>query len=149
MDMIQQIGSGIVDASSPETWPNIPDLFESRLWKSLDKLFCHQFWSRLWVLQEIALSAQVLLLCGDKDISWDTLAEAGRFWQTIEWGDPWKHLSLEVVRLIKANHYKMLDPFERAKNDVASANRIPILLNLYRTLHLRCSDPRDKKYMLF
>ncbi|RMJ06924.1 hypothetical protein CDV36_013477 [Fusarium kuroshium] len=43
-------------------------------WKSLADLFSRRWFGRAWMVQEVALSNQVEILCGDISLDWDALA---------------------------------------------------------------------------
>ncbi|KAL2690140.1 hypothetical protein Neosp_004208 [[Neocosmospora] mangrovei] len=43
-------------------------------WKSLAELFSRRWFGRAWMVQEVALSNHVEVLCGDTSLDWDALA---------------------------------------------------------------------------
>ncbi|KAJ4308054.1 hypothetical protein N0V94_009513 [Neodidymelliopsis sp. IMI 364377] len=42
-------------------------------WQALAKIFERQYWSRAWVVQEIVLAKQLVVIFGDNEFSWDEL----------------------------------------------------------------------------
>jgi hypothetical protein len=44
-------------------------------WTSLSDVFTRRWFARAWMVQEVALSKHLEVLCGDISIEWDTLAE--------------------------------------------------------------------------
>lgn len=49
------------------------------------------------MLQKITLSDNITLLCGDREVSCDTLTKAEGFWGDLEWQDLEKPISPELV----------------------------------------------------
>jgi hypothetical protein len=43
-------------------------------WKALGNLLCREYWSRVWITQEVILSKGVMLVCGTDMCVWTTLA---------------------------------------------------------------------------
>src|SRR3569833_417526 len=123
---------------------HVPEMFAPAAWHALDALFSRPFWTRLWVLQEIMLSRNAILLCGDRELPWDKALAAYHCLNRLEWDAPWTNaFSHDVVRLIKKNHYTLMSPFlDRRKPQQ------PLLARAIETMGLRCLDPRDKLYGL-
>ncbi|MCJ1323969.1 hypothetical protein MMC10_000631 [Thelotrema lepadinum] len=47
-------------------------------WKALDLIYWQPWFSRTWIIQEIALAKKAQVQCGSHEIPWDNLAAAGR-----------------------------------------------------------------------
>lgn len=56
---------------------NILDHFDRHhpLWKALYEVTKRPYWRRTWIIQEITLSREVLLLCGQQTMSWEQLRD--------------------------------------------------------------------------
>jgi hypothetical protein len=48
-------------------------LTEHSRWKAVIKLIDRAWWNRVWVIQEVSVAQEVLVLCGDKSVPWDLL----------------------------------------------------------------------------
>ena len=43
-------------------------------WQAIDSLLRRPYWSRVWILQEVALAKELLFMCGATTLRWDALA---------------------------------------------------------------------------
>ena len=62
----------------------------------LNHVFCHEWHSRVWTLQEVGFSRNCQIICGYETISWDLYLKAARFLifdESIDEVDPraWKN----------------------------------------------------------
>ncbi|KAF2803167.1 uncharacterized protein BDZ99DRAFT_468504 [Mytilinidion resinicola] len=48
---------------------------DPRFAKAIDDIFTREYWDRVWVLQELAVSQNTTLVCGDGWLKWDQLVE--------------------------------------------------------------------------
>jgi hypothetical protein len=46
----------------------------NRAWNAIDKILSRTYWSRVWILQEVALASYLYFLCGMEMLRWDELA---------------------------------------------------------------------------
>ena len=90
-------------------------------WGAFFNLFDRAYWSRAWVVQEVVVSSNSWVVCGDDMISWNTLLYALVYIMTLEiWICEFygsqnlsqlvaMQISLnEVVNYVKPAHYKVL-----------------------------------------
>lgn len=49
---------------------------EMTLWTPISHFFSRPWWTRVWVLQEVVWAAEMLVICGDRVLSWDKLLDA-------------------------------------------------------------------------
>lgn len=64
-------------SQAPELFSsNARDDIQHRALQAAAQLMQRSYWSRLWIVQEIGLSKQVLLLCGSRDVDLHVLASA-------------------------------------------------------------------------
>ncbi|KAG4025422.1 hypothetical protein MFRU_058g00070 [Monilinia fructicola] len=106
--------------------------------KQVKSLFQRDYWSRLWILQEILIGKNILVLCGNKSISWRglvTLFLPPRY----ENGDrPWKPpVSIDSLALSL-----ILEKTSPSNGD----QRLSYMLDTFAGL--QCEDSRDKVYGL-
>jgi hypothetical protein len=45
-------------------------MWSAREWRALCKLFEREYWSRIWVIQEVVLARKVVLYCGNRQLAW-------------------------------------------------------------------------------
>lgn len=59
---------------SPDTFEqNSPDRDDPRVRDVVDTLLHRDYWSRIWIVQEIVMAREVEIMCGSKTIEWDEL----------------------------------------------------------------------------
>ena len=47
-----------------------------RFGKPIDGFFLRPWWSRVWVMQEVIWASNIIVVCGDQELSWDMLLRA-------------------------------------------------------------------------
>jgi Heterokaryon incompatibility protein (HET) len=108
---------------------------------ALRQLFSRSYFQRRWVIQEVALASEVICLCGDLELPWDTLTHAAsalNFDEAVRdneeiplvFGDV-EHALLTIPRL------------RDLRRDVASRLRNPVEGMMVFRLS-RCRDDRDR-----
>lgn len=142
-----------LDPSNPRVVAGFSELWDPRFWEALNEFFCRPFWGRMWVLQEIALSPDIVLYCGQEEVSWQFLEKAQWCWAGLSWKEPWKHFSEAIADAITTNSNIRVNVFRQIKEDVIESGKTgetgtPILVHLIRSLELQSTDPRDKIYAL-
>lgn len=67
-------------ALAPDDLPKLglPSV-DSGEWGSLDALFWRPWFTRIWIIQELAVSKDALVICGDRSFTWVDLAHAAQF----------------------------------------------------------------------
>ena len=58
---------------------NIPSSFRDKSWRALISLLERQWWSRMWIIQEISLAGSADLLIGDRMLPWEDVARCSTF----------------------------------------------------------------------
>ena len=51
----------------------------SEQWLGLGSLLSRPYFKRAWVVQEVALAKEILLVCGDRIVLWENLEKCSRF----------------------------------------------------------------------
>ena len=73
------------EASTKVSYTNMPcrgsaePIFADPRWKAFDAVIRNPWFKRLWVVQEVALGAEVNCLCGESEIDWVLLCRAYHF----------------------------------------------------------------------
>ncbi|MCJ1234855.1 hypothetical protein MMC14_002818 [Varicellaria rhodocarpa] len=72
--------SAFAQALAPDDLPklNLPSV-DSGEWGSLDNIFWRPWFTRIWIIQELAVSNDALVICGDRCLTWADLAGAAQF----------------------------------------------------------------------
>ncbi|KAK4195558.1 heterokaryon incompatibility protein-domain-containing protein, partial [Triangularia verruculosa] len=125
-------------------------------WCSLAAFFKRQWFSRLWIVQEVILSRELSLLCGSHNISWDKLVAAARtvearckvlgfspstlFMQAHEIAVALEHNTIQLARW-REFYYATSASEPHAKIDFENL--------IYDTWVFSATDPRDKVYGMF
>ncbi|CAO2657454.1 Nn.00g035800.m01.CDS01 [Neocucurbitaria sp. VM-36] len=113
------------DASEP-----LP--FDAGIVRALSDVFGRAWFERLWIYQEIRLAGRrALMQCGDDQLDWESMVKAN--WCFLS--KPWKERISGELRqrfgVVSRMHYP---------------NPTNLALLIRRTIHLKCSDPRDRVY---
>jgi hypothetical protein len=116
-------------------------------WRALADFFRRTWFSRAWIIQEVVLADDVIVLCGDHIISWQQLVGVSRFLSVTRWGvfldDTVHSLSTEIF----GNTFHSTPTILAAtKRTWTSALNDAFLYALIRARLFSCQDPRDKVY---
>lgn len=137
-----------------------PDQSEDKLWQSITELCNFPYWSRVWVVQEILLSSNNYLLCGQKTLPWQFFAN---FISLVDVRFTCPPEYARVIHSSTARSYAMSKPYvmvpqslqwrvgNALKHDFGKAWDIREY-NLFRILTMfggrDCTDPLDHVYAL-
>jgi hypothetical protein len=115
------------------------EIFGTEAWIEFLNFFHREWWTRTWVIQEVAVAKHIVLVCGDDHILVDC------FDKTIT--------NLRCMRLTSTRREGFADADEDC-NDIKGIKELErttydllYLAGKYR--YLKSSDPRDKLYALF
>lgn len=122
--LLELLATGVLDQASRVDWEEMR--------KALWKFFSRRYFSRVWILQEVALARQAILLCGSHSILWSSFQAP----QLVAKGFllPAKMKDLPSVVHFQARQYR------------DSADLLQ-LLDRARPSH--ATDPRDKVFAVF
>ncbi len=76
-----QYVDGALDPPAIEMIPGVyKSLFgdddETHIWLALQNICGREYWTRLWVIQEVLLAQELILFCGDRTLIWDAFKYA-------------------------------------------------------------------------
>jgi Heterokaryon incompatibility protein (HET) len=140
MEKWYQVEYGVGDNHSAD--PEATAIIEAVL-----HLFRRRYWSRVWVLQELAFAKDITIACGPDSISWTTLQtnctifKASEYFIDSKFGGT--HIGHHIFDLRKAGPNTM-ERFGHADNHELLT--LGTLLAKHR--HQFATDPRDKVYSL-
>ncbi|PMD41896.1 hypothetical protein L207DRAFT_565647 [Hyaloscypha variabilis F] len=122
------------------------------------KLFERPWWERIWVYQEYVLSKEVIFWCGPDTLNSELFRIAICTWEQFMSDQGKKRPTAELKHtytdyiLKSSNRFRRFDShrfLRRAEEGRNARQRGYDLLDLiYRTKHLKSTDPRDKIYAL-
>ncbi|RMZ83442.1 hypothetical protein DV737_g1532, partial [Chaetothyriales sp. CBS 132003] len=49
---------------------------QTHVWTALQRLCARDYWTRLWIIQEVLLAKELVLFCGERTLSWDAFKYA-------------------------------------------------------------------------
>jgi len=104
----------------------------------LRALLGRRWFHRIWVLQEITLSADAVVICGSKEVPWEAFC-AFRFWNTnTKWLDTLPYLVQTSLSHVRGNEsFQWSQPYSQR-----------LLKKLVATRHCGATDARDKVYAI-
>ncbi|KAI9644909.1 hypothetical protein NHQ30_006943 [Ciborinia camelliae] len=106
--------------------------------EQVKSIFRRDYWSRLWILQEVFMANNILVLCGSKSIFWRDLV-APLLPPRAEFGDsPW-HRPVDISDVA-------LSLIEEKDSFYGASQRLSYVLDTFAGL--KCEDTRDKVYGL-
>jgi hypothetical protein len=115
------------------------------IWKYLTlDVFARPWWTRIWVMQEIALPAKITVLCGSSTIGWDLLMASTMHYRT----SLAKLLYVPRDNLEESQAILRLAESELIRNFIRNSGSLSLkhLLMCFRTR--QTSDPRDRIYAI-
>ena len=62
--------------SIPETWKDGLPPINDDIWWSIQNLFEREWFSRVWVIQEVVLAKELKLICGNYEVDWNDIMKA-------------------------------------------------------------------------
>lgn len=110
----------------------IRDGLSTKIPEILGRICENEYWTRAWIVQEIALGASVVLLQGRQDVSWGSFS-----WSLYEYGSLLDSPAGHVMRAIKS-----------IKDKSRGSTELVDLLGLFDLGRQNCQENRDKIYSL-
>ncbi|KAI9773690.1 MAG: hypothetical protein M1840_006964 [Geoglossum simile] len=105
------------------------------------------YWTRIWIIQEIAHARSIKIYCGSKSMGWETLA------YTVYRDELRQGYGVVFNRLLDASGVRKLiginwairQPMRVWGHEIGSTSFLQLLVDFR---HHKCTDPRDKVYAL-
>ncbi|KAI0895017.1 heterokaryon incompatibility protein-domain-containing protein [Annulohypoxylon nitens] len=155
-------------------WPVFPefdlDLNSSKLfsdWMSVPKFGSCKYWTRMWIIQELALAKSpkdLWIICGSKFLSYEKLKAFFSFFHSVTWKHPPETTQHDHTKLTKKQWLAMANPailrriivdrllsfVEHLKDDIQNDSIVPHT-TLWKhvisaSLIASATDPRDMVY---
>lgn len=132
-------GISAVTGRAKEALENIPIDYD---WSGADSFFSMPWFSRMWIVQEIALSRSAHLYCGVFDISWDDLMLATH----VEYRSVQRATAMNLRLPSKFYQIQLLDGGIRIhRSKTAELKLLNLLMNFRFS---ECQDARDRLYAM-
>ncbi|KAK4038373.1 hypothetical protein C8A01DRAFT_37688 [Parachaetomium inaequale] len=147
-------GADCVRGDDFATWDAFPVLKSLEAWEEVHEFFKRPFWYRLWIVQEVILSRNDTILCGDEQLSWVVFERAYRKWyrefrlRTLKAPGYFDQVeALAVTRNGWGNLSSMM-MLRNAHQDGGEMDIPPILDELASTWRFEVAKPVDRIYGL-
>ncbi|EMR81044.1 hypothetical protein ACHAPC_000969 [Botrytis cinerea] len=123
---------------------------DSETWHALWRFLSHPWFTRLWIIQEVMLSSNPWIMCGDNLLMWDVFSSAVNHLSTcgiFQWLQA-KFAIIEDLSDFGDTSQTVLELTRQREFYRMASTRIHIFENLVSTRGAQCFDPRDKIYGL-
>ncbi|KAL9036236.1 MAG: hypothetical protein Q9180_004415 [Flavoplaca navasiana] len=148
MAAIEKMGSSFDSATMRlEDACNVPDVdISDTAWQALGRLFRRSWYKRIWILQEVSASENVIVVCGPQSVPWTTFCFAG-FYIHYRAGrepgpSPIKDSGYEA-------HFTLCSiMFNRTMSEDSRRRETGLLRLLTQFRHCEATNPKDKVYAL-
>lgn len=110
---------------------------DSDVWKSLDDIFWRPWFTRVWIIQELAVSRDAVVMCGERLFSWMDVAHAANF--------VLRH-SLTAITQVDPRRVTKLEKFRKAYS--SNNCKQPLLSLVLEARDAFATDDRDKIFAL-
>lgn len=125
----------------------IQDTKYEATWKALHRFSCRGYWSRMWIIQEVAMAENLVVCCGSKSIPWPTIIQAMSMLKFVRERSTSPAVYTDTLdSIIAYNTPSILNALRRTRDKPKTASWMLTLLNEFRTS--KSTDPRDKIFAL-
>ncbi|KAF2996079.1 hypothetical protein E8E13_004425 [Curvularia kusanoi] len=115
-----------------------------RKWQALARLFARTWFSRAWIVQEVVLAQECIILCGKQSIKWETLVKASQLLAKTHWSSRLKASSKEAK--IKESWHTAPARLAATRDAWNKKHAESFLYALIRARPFKCENPRDKVF---
>ncbi|KAK1757107.1 heterokaryon incompatibility protein-domain-containing protein [Echria macrotheca] len=128
-----------------------PNVVHSEQWwdlarNAVQKILAHRYFTRVWILQEIGLAKDAVVLYGEQEMPWKLLQQSVVVTDT-KWHQISSSFSLPFLRPLAPKGLRLPMAFSFASATIRGPDQMLELLDDARKCH--ASDPRDKVFALF
>ncbi|KAI1417224.1 HET-domain-containing protein [Hypoxylon sp. FL1857] len=111
-------------------------------WQDVARLFDRPYWRRVWVRQEIALAKGIVVLCGDRMMSWDAFVEGAVFLS--EHTADFEPIAAEISHYTSGYHDTI--GMDTLREMILKDNKVRLEDVMLHLRQCECTDQRDKVY---
>ena len=143
MDILAHLANGPSPKCKPPWETQAPMLLQA----GLADIMGRPYWPRFWVVQEVAVSQKVAVICGKRMVSWAAdHARVRRFQRYIKLAEispRWAECGLSTINMAHLTGLLVLQQKRLARKSYI----VPDMLDIAHELrHRRTSDPRDRLF---
>ena len=113
----------------------LPDFLDPD-WAALNSLLSRSWFSRVWVVQELAISKYSIVRCGDREIPWVIIANAARAIHETQ------------LAVVLGEGYKHVCRLRAFQEQIATKEQLPLVTLLLANQGCLATDPRDKIFAM-
>jgi hypothetical protein len=106
--------------------------------RAVKSLFKSPYWSRLWILQELAVSTKTHLICGGGEINWRKFLEVATWIAALD-----KHQTSVIEMQSLVVRYQPVWLLSLAYQDPRWGDRLDLAKLVYMSKHALATDERD------
>jgi serine/threonine protein kinase len=125
---------------------NCDEFLHDQHWSHVKQALSSRWWSRIWVVQEIALARHATIQCGDRAIPWENFAMNAKKLLRYHINSHSSLIKSEYTIDDIVERLDMLNLVERLAK--LQDEEIDLLELLRRTWHHVCTDPRDRIFAI-
>ena len=115
--------------------------FPSNEWAALAKIFESPYFRRIWVVQEVVVSSNAIVRCGQLTTRWDYVEYVARSLLSTGWVRALKQIYGSGVT---PNFVQTISDVQNGFHELVGGQGIPLSLLLSATRRFLATDPRDK-----
>lgn len=111
-------------------------------WQALDAIYWREWWTRAWIIQEVAFATEIEVLCGSERCSWQALVACSQFII--------RH-SMNAITRLDPQRAVQLSDFNnriRGRSVVSQGSDTQLLQLLFQARTSYATDGRDKLYAI-
>ncbi|KAI9710936.1 MAG: hypothetical protein M1820_002372 [Bogoriella megaspora] len=117
-------------------------------WNSMVRFFQHNYFNRVWIIQEITLANIRLAVCGKHEVPWDSIVKVSRFLTLSSWTRSFAPGGFFAALITQPSKHTLPNMVEANRRTMAADESKVLLYSIIRARRFLASDPRDKIYAL-
>jgi hypothetical protein len=129
----------------------VPNAFDPQAWEAARHLFARPYWKRAWILQEVAFSKKVTILCGTKKLDWRDIDVAQISWVKLSQPENSALADFDELKMVTLSNYNVVSPISLlrlAQKPGFDRSSLDVLVLIETTHNAHSTDPKDKIYAL-
>ncbi|KAH6718052.1 heterokaryon incompatibility protein-domain-containing protein [Leptodontidium sp. MPI-SDFR-AT-0119] len=112
-------------------------------WKALAHFCNRRYWTRRWIIQEIALAGRCVIQCGDKTLDWDVFQAVCL---EIVRPNPLRNDFAPGVQLVTSIGQSLAVTYAKLRSQRTKVHSLQFLLEAFE--QARCKEPKDKIFAI-
>ncbi|KAH7305756.1 heterokaryon incompatibility protein-domain-containing protein, partial [Rhexocercosporidium sp. MPI-PUGE-AT-0058] len=117
---------------------------EMRHWQALEQMTNLEYFSRMWIVQEVVLARRLTLYCDSQSVNWSQLSLLFDYLESRNYPSDYLPTNYPYRQTIKRSQALSLDRSRKS----FQTNTLSLLTLMRVCASCKCSDPRDKVFAL-